>query len=38
MCAGVRAHMYVSVWALEASVLSPGLLAGDRKLFSAEKT
>lgn len=38
MCAGVRAHMYVSVWALEASDLSPGLLAGDRRLFAVEKT
>lgn len=38
MCAGVCARMYVSVWALEASALSPGLLAGDRKLFSVEKT
>lgn len=38
MCAGVHAHMYVSVWALEASALSPGLLAGDRRLLSAEKT
>lgn len=38
MCAGVRAHMYVSVWALEARALSPGLLVGDRSWLSAEKT
>lgn len=37
MCTGVCAHMDVSVWALEASALSSGLLVGDKRWFSVEK-
>lgn len=38
MRAGACAPMYASVWVLEANALSSGLLAGDRRLFSVEKT